>query len=59
MYLFQGKSADGTGWSVIKIAVKAGTAKHMATGRGDWFIKQPKWQKQDIITDHEWSKLLL
>lgn len=42
IYLFQGKSADGTGWSVIKIAVKAGTTKHMATGCGDWFIKQPK-----------------
>jgi len=41
-YLFQRKSAYGTGWSVIKIAVKAGTAKHMATGCSDWFIKQPK-----------------
>ena len=42
MYLFQGKPADGTGWSVIQIAVKAGATEHMAAGCGDWFIKQPK-----------------
>lgn len=49
MYLFQRKSADGTGWSVIKIAVEAGTTKHMATGCGDGFIKQPKYDKNKTI----------
>ena len=30
---------------MIKIAVEAGTTKDMATGCGDGFIKQPKYDK--------------
>lgn len=42
LHLSQGKSANWTGWSVIKIAIEAGTTKCMATGCGYRFIEQPK-----------------